>query len=609
MQSNDFQPAKQSEMPLVYLLKDRIDLEKVPFTDRGSRLLVLRQGMSLQIRLAERWYGRDPTLSAYRKRTPIVHDMGLTDGDGRRLDFTLQTYPHMVVLHTDIGIFRLAFWDTETLYLQLPAVKCGVCFEAEVDQGQADRRGGILRLSGNVRRNIAYTTNRAIETNQIERVGPEHQRVCITVREGEPGGFLLNLTPRLGFNRYIPLLEQVFNDAEQRWEAWFSSVPPVHGDYREQYYYAWWIMRAGLVSSRFYTTRESLMPSKIHYVGVWQWDQYFHALAYRHIDPALARDQLRVLVDHQRVDGMIPDAVHDEGTITHLNFPVDADVTKPPLASWAVWKLYELDGDREFLEEVYEPLVRLTHWWLEQNDFDQDGLCEYQHPFSSGLDDSPLWDEGMPVTAPDLNTYMVLQMESLSRMAAVLDLREEAAQWETRAEAFMNKMMERLWSQEGGLFNALLNDAPVNVQTPFSLFPLLTGRLPEEVTRRLVTRLTDTNTFWTRFPVPTVAKNDPKYDPWQMWRGPVWVNVNYMLIEGLIRSGIPELAAELRRKTLEMLMGHKDFYEYYHPENGEPGPKAAPIFGWSAALFIELAIQDARMPGRVMLKSAGRENP
>jgi glycogen debranching enzyme len=91
--------------------------------------------------------------------------------------------------------------------------------------------------------------------------------------------------------------------------------------------------------------------------------------------------------------------------------------------------------------------------------------------------------------------------------------------------------------------------------------------------------------------VPTVARNDPRYDPAQMWRGPTWVNVNYLLIEGLERSGQRDVARELRDRTLEMVMAHSDIYEYYHPETAEPGPRAASIYGWSAALFIDLALQ------------------
>ena len=79
-----------------------------------------------------------------------------------------------------------------------------------------------------------------------------------------------------------------------------------------------------------------------------------------------------------------------------------------------------------------------------------------------------------------------------------------------------------------------------------------------------------------------------------MWRGPTWVNINYLMIEGLQRTGYVDLARELRRRTLEMLSAHDDIYEYYHPQTGEVPPKAASIFGWSSAVFIDLAIQAAK---------------
>lgn len=354
-------------------------------------------------------------------------------------------------------------------------------------------------------------------------------------------------------------------------------------------------MRTGLISSRFYTTREAMTPSKIHYVGVWQWDAFFHALAYRHVEPKLAQDQIRIVLDHQREDGMIPDAIHDEGVVTHLNFPVEADVTKPPLLAWAAWKLYEMDHDREFLEEIYEPVVRWNRWWFERNDLDGDGLPEYQHPFSSGLDDSPLWDDGMPVTSPDLNTYLVLQEEALAQIAGEIGLKEDVELWRGRAERLTQRMIAHLWDAEAGLFWAKRQGQPVRVVTPFNLFPLLTGRLPDAITTRLLARLTDPQEFWTRYPVPTVAINDPKYEPLTMWRGPSWVNINYLLIEGLRRIGQHAIAAELRRRTLEMISNHDDIYEYYHPETGEVPPKAAPLFGWSSALFIEMAIEESKV--------------
>ncbi len=584
------------QSPYLLLLKNRIDLHHVPFSDRGSRLMVFRTNQHLQVRLAERWFKQAGQLAAYRDRPPLVDEWTFTGADGEPLPLQVTTYPHRLDCQTPAGDFSLAFFDAETLILALPPGPCGLSFRANLDRCQTDRRGGVLRLTGDIRRNIAYTTNAALTQNEAVAQTAGHHHVRLRFEAGDaPRAVLINITPRLGFNRSMPPAQAAFDLAAQRWHKWFAAAPPVAEHLRAQYYYAWWIMRAGLISTRFYTTREAMTPSKLHYVGVWQWDAFFHALAYRHLEMPLAKDQIRIVLDHQREDGMIPDAIHDEGTVTHLTHPIEADVTKPPLLAWAAWKLYETDGDREFLDEIYEPVVRWNNWWFDYNDTDRNGLCEYLHPYSSGLDDSPLWDDGVPVEAPDLNTYLCLQQEALSRMAAAIGLDAEARQWAERADAMAQRMRQHMWDPQAGLFWASRppERTRVNVRTPFNLFPLLTGRMPPEVADRLIAHLTDESSFWPRYPVPTVALDDPKYQSQIMWRGPTWVNVNYLLMEGLARAGYADLARELRRRSLDMMLGDKDIYEYYEPETGNGPPKAASTFGWSSALFIEMAIEES----------------
>jgi hypothetical protein len=45
---------------------------------------------------------------------------------------------------------------------------------------------------------------------------------------------------------------------------------------------------------------------------------------------------------------------------------------------------------------------------------------------------------------------------------------------------------------------------------------------------------------------------------------------------------------------MQLVMSQNDIYEYYHPVTGSAPPKAAPMFGWSAACFIDLAIRMSR---------------
>jgi len=579
------------------LLRDKISLTVVPFTERGSRIMVFANadGSALYIKLAERWVRREREMGHYRVRHPIVSDLRWCDDNGASLPLRWTTYPDRVEIFTASGTHALCFQDSETLYLALAPgrIHLSMLVHAVAELTRSDRRGGEIR-EGRGGRNIAYTTNATVRSNEIQREGADRWRVTLSLDAAAGAVLTLNITPRLGFNRVLSAPAAAARAAAVRWRDWFAAAPAVPQRYWQQYYYAWWIMRAGLISPRYYMTREGMTPSKIHYVGVWQWDAYFHALAYRHVDQRLAEDQLRIFIDHQLPNGMIPDAVHDEGLVTSLLEPVVAPVTKPPLVGWAALKLHEISGNTAFLDEIYEPLTRASAWWMSENDSDQDGVIEYSHPFSSGLDDSPLWDQGMPVESPDINTYAYIHMESLARMARILGLRDEERAWTQRSRLSLRRLIHYLYDPQAGLFVARHNDRAIAVVTPFNLYPLWTGRLLPTVNEKLISRLTDPAQFWTRYPIPTVAINDAAHNPVQMWRGPTWVNINYIFIEALQRIGRSELAAELATRTIDLVMSQDDIAEYYHPQTGEIPPKAAPMYGWSAALFIDLLIRRTR---------------
>ena len=115
--------------------------------------------------------------------------------------------------------------------------------------------------------------------------------------------------------------------------------------------------------------------------------------------------------------------------------------------------------------------------------------------------------------------------------------------------------------------------------------------MPKNIRDHLLAHLTNPEEFWGEFPIPTVAKNDPHYNPDLMWRGPTWANINYFMIEALHQIGEYELESILRQKTLDLIMRHDAVAEYYNSETGVIPEKAALAFGWTAAVFIDLAIQ------------------
>src|SRR5690606_38825772 len=210
------------------------------------------------------------------------------------------------------------------------------------------------------------------------------------------------------------------DEAVHDWQTWFDIAPPVREERREKYAYAWWVMANNLVSPSGFVKYEAMMPTKAFYVGAWLWDSALHGIAFRHVNLELAKNQIRMMVANQLSDGMLPDAIFDDGVVSEIHHPIHARVTKPPILAWAAMKIYDVDQELGFLKEIYEPLKRENEWWFEFNDDDQDGIVQYTHPYSSGLDNRPIWDGDMPVESPDINTYLVLQMNALTEMAKLL---------------------------------------------------------------------------------------------------------------------------------------------------------------------------------------------
>ena len=76
-----------------------------------------------------------------------------------------------------------------------------------------------------------------------------------------------------------------------------------------------------------------------------------------------------------------------------------------------------------------------------------------------------------------------------------------------------------------------------------------TGRVPTGS----LALLTDTDAFWPDHPVPSVPIDAPQFRPVRYWKGPTWVNTNWMLVEALRANDRADLAEELRTRTLAMV--------------------------------------------------------
>ncbi len=121
-----------------------------------------------------------------------------------------------------------------------------------------------------------------------------------------------------------------------------------------------------------------------------------------------------------------------------------------------------------------------------------------------------------------------------------------------------------------------------------SLLPLYAGHISAERAALLVKLIENDQHYGPAFPLPTTAVGSKWFQPMRYWQGPAWVNINWMVIDGLKRYGYMDHAAALTDLTIEMVE-KSGFSEYFDPVTGEP--LGTDNFSWTAALAIDLLEQ------------------
>jgi glycogen debranching enzyme len=145
------------------------------------------------------------------------------------------------------------------------------------------------------------------------------------------------------------------------------------------------------------------------------------------------------------------------------------------------------------------------------------------------------------------------------------------------------------WHEEDGFFYSVDTRTSVMIRKPgiAGLLPLFADAAVAARHPRLVQRLES----WlarVAYGVPSFEPGRPEFEPQRYWRGPVWLIANWMLIDGLRRSGHAELAGRVRRDSLA-LVERTGFAEYFNPLTGEPLGGSA--FSWTAAIYLHLAAE------------------
>jgi glycogen debranching enzyme len=169
-------------------------------------------------------------------------------------------------------------------------------------------------------------------------------------------------------------------------------------------------------------------------------------------------------------------------------------------------------------------------------------------------------------------------------------LREDLPEDLEKHMAKTERTFEELWDPYSGQYYSrdFITHRLLKIPTVATLLPLYAGSISQERAGQLVKLLENEHSFGPAYPVPSVPINSFWFHPKLYWQGPAWVNMNWLIIDGLKRYGFQDHAQALRESTLEMV-GKAGCYEYFDPLTGEPA--GARDFSWTAALVVDLLKQ------------------
>ena len=419
-------------------------------------------------------------------------------------------------------------------------------------------------------------------------------------------------------------------------------------------------------------TGEYTMPGPRLYPHQWSWDSALIAIGYSRYDQDRAVRGLKHLFEAQWKNGLLPQIVfnprftnyfpgpnfwHAKESPEAPNHRETSGVIQPPVHATAALYVYRHAeneaGAKEFLEYTFPKLEAWHGYLYRERDPGGEGLVYIRHPWESGMDNSPMWDQIMqrlhlraeqipPYRRADIHTvsasdrptstaydrfaYLVKLFadrgydedkiredcpflvqdvlfnsllckanRDLAEIARVLG--EDPSTYEGLAEKTKGAINEKLWDEDRGIYldYDFADNRPIRVYFGPNLAGPLYASIPDQDRVKLVLDTLENDGFGLSdeniTPIPSYDVHGFGFSEERYWRGPVWINIDWFLMKGLEAYGYERYAERLRRTIIE-LCRREGFHEYFDPTSGEG--LGSILFSWSAALLLDVLIDDGR---------------
>ncbi|QAY65265.1 MGH1-like glycoside hydrolase domain-containing protein [Paenibacillus protaetiae] len=253
--------------------------------------------------------------------------------------------------------------------------------------------------------------------------------------------------------------------------------------------------------------------------------------------PSVSESTFRLFARFQRADGLMPYKVTGAG-------PAYRQIQLVTPLARSVWNHYRFhNAGVSFLEEMYGAMSRFDEWLARYRNTRGTGCVEAFCAFDTGHDLSPrFWhvpdtphlsdarlfspeSPVLPFLAPDLTANAYAQRIYLARIAEELG-HSSASDWLEKASQSRQSLFSYCYDEADGMFYDLdRSGCMVRIQSDV-LLRVLACEVGDRAffDAALKRYLLNTSKFFSKYPLTSIAMDDPRFDPsssHNSWAGPV----------------------------------------------------------------------------------------
>jgi hypothetical protein len=323
------------------------------------------------------------------------------------------------------------------------------------------------------------------------------------------------------------------------------------------------------------------------YNEFYDWDLYFENLylSYFGVYPYCFTN-LKEFLNREQPDGYVNRSLIKQR---------DRQQFKPFLAQLLVLGAKQNGNDYEWVRgNYYDRLKKYIDKWFSY-DGDKNGLPTWNSADAAGTDNQ--WSRAgqlgaFEVEGVDLASYLVRELRAMAVIGDHLGQKDDVKAFNDHADKVCKLINDVFWDEAEGIYydrNEKKN-AAVKVKSVTNFMPLFAGAAtPERAKRMINEHLLNEKEFWLSYPVASYAKTEPDYYQGSHnecnWRGSTWAPTNYMIFQGLMHYGYPDVAKELASRLFEMaVVKNPMLREYYNAENGS-GLGQTQFWGFTALYY------------------------